>query len=97
MELWEQEYREKLEAEIPDGYYKISNGDEPDSNGYKFCLGTGKGGYINYLVEIRKQVMGFEGMIRNAELGEKQPPVDNLTEKDVLDFMETLRRKADEK
>ena len=46
MEDWEKELREKLDKEIPDGLYEIG---EP---GDRFFMITGKGGKINFEVDL---------------------------------------------
>ena len=46
MDKWEHQYRESLNASLTDGSYAIGEG--------KFKAVTGKSGYIDYLVEIRK-------------------------------------------
>jgi hypothetical protein len=52
MEQWEKDYRELLGKEIQPGMYEIG--------GPKFRGWTGKGGYIDYLVEIKRTVMGYK-------------------------------------
>jgi hypothetical protein len=46
MDDWEVKYREKQEAEIPEGNYQIGIDEHP--------IWTGKQGYITYLVELKK-------------------------------------------
>lgn len=49
MEQWEVEYREDLNKKLKDGSYQIGN------SGDRMILHTGKSGYIEYLVSIRKE------------------------------------------
>jgi len=51
MEQWEVDLRAKLQAELPDGAYEFGGG------GVKGF--TGKGGYIEFEVAMRKEVRGF--------------------------------------
>ena len=48
MEWWEFVMREKLKRELPDGLYTI--GQTP------FIVQTGKAGYINYEIQLHKEV-----------------------------------------
>jgi hypothetical protein len=48
MEQWEKDLRKKLELEVPQGCYKIGADN--------FICHTGKGGYIEYLVEIQRHI-----------------------------------------
>ena len=47
MEQWEIDYRKELEETLGENLYQIGEGD--------FIAQTGKGGYIDYLVQIREQ------------------------------------------
>ena len=85
METWEKEYREQLEKEIPHRCYYIGD-----------TFATGKYGYIEFLVAVKKNTMGAEGAIRNAESG-VNTNVGTPTLKDFTDFIEVLRKNADEK
>lgn len=51
MEQWEIDLRAKLQAELPDGGYDISAGD--------LRLFTGKGGKIEFEVELQREVRKF--------------------------------------
>ena len=46
-ENWEEEYREHLNEIVKDGSYNIGTS--------KFVCYTGKAGYIDFLVEIRRE------------------------------------------
>lgn len=46
MEDWEIELRRRFELELPEGFYNI--------NSDRMVLGTGKQGYINYLVALEQ-------------------------------------------
>ena len=46
MEWWEYEERARMEIEFPDAIYKIGSGD--------FIAHTGKGGYIEFLIGMKK-------------------------------------------
>ena len=50
MEQWEIDYRKVLSIELPEGLYTIG-----EASSDKLIAQTGKGGYIDYLVEVRKQ------------------------------------------
>lgn len=52
MDDWEIKRREELDKEIPDGCYNIGKGTRMT------CL-TGKGGYINFQIEIERQFRKF--------------------------------------
>ena len=49
MEQWEIGLRQKLEFEIPEGFYNIST----DTS---FIMGTNKQGYINYKVALQREI-----------------------------------------
>mgnify|MGYP001018962523 CR=1 FL=1 len=51
MEQWEKELREKLEKSIPEGGYNIGTGN--------LVCWTGKGGYINFRVELAREVRNW--------------------------------------
>jgi len=85
MEQWEIDYREKLEKEIPHGYYEIGNDD--------FVALTGKYGYINYLVEFRRRVMGLETFIpkdKVLDVNTYGAKLRDITEQDIIDLMKKL-------
>lgn len=46
MEDWEIELRRRLELELPEGFYDISSD--------RMIVGTGKQGYINYMVALEQ-------------------------------------------
>lgn len=50
-EGWEDNLREKLKKEYSDGCYNISSGN--------IRIQTGKGGYIDYLISIEKEMRGY--------------------------------------
>jgi hypothetical protein len=49
---WEKNYRDLLNKELSEGYYDLSSDD--------FTLFTGKKGYIDYLVRVKKKLLGYE-------------------------------------
>lgn len=52
MEQWEIDERARLEKEVPHGCYVIGAGDNPED----FTMMTGKGGYINFQIEMMRLV-----------------------------------------
>lgn len=55
MDEWEREFREKLEREVPEGLYKIGE-----------SLWTGKGGFIDFEVEMRKEARGWSPRVQDG-------------------------------
>lgn len=88
MEQWEIDLRAKLEAEIPHGAYNIS------SNGW--VMWTGKGGYINYLVEQERLIRPLRGLEPLINEGQDDKLIYTpATMKDYIEFMEELQKKND--
>lgn len=85
MEQWEKEYREQLELEIPNGAYEIGNGTD-------FIAVTGKDGYINYLVELRKAIMRFGSGIEE-QISNPNNSFLPATEQDFIDMMNNLENR----
>lgn len=83
MEQWEIDYRKELEETVPDGAYDIS------SPGW-VCW-TGKQGYINYLVEFKRQTMCFEAVVDQIERGDITCNTE-LTEQELKDFIDELKK-----
>lgn len=86
MEQWEIDLRAKLDLEVPDGAYDIST---PGMVAW-----TGKGGYINYLVELQRYAQGLESFLSNKH-NESNTTYGTLTEQDLRDFMDELRKNND--
>jgi hypothetical protein len=89
MEQWEVDYRAKLEEEISEGIYEIG---VPPIIGW-----TGKGGYINFLVALRKEAEKYtissgEGILGQIEAAAKNS-CEPITEKDLREFLEMLEKK----
>lgn len=62
MEQWEIDLRARLDKEVPDGAYQIGSG--------KWIVWTGKLGYINYLVELRRHVKNNQSLIEELKEGD---------------------------
>jgi hypothetical protein len=80
-EDWKAKRKAELELEIPDGYYQISAGD--------MVVGTGKGGYIMYLLALEESVMNLtnEGMETMTDDGMFR----DLTRNETLEFQQWAR------
>lgn len=94
MENWEKEERERLDKEIPEGIYTIEGG--------KYLAYTGKNGYINYLIELKrfiKEINPYPGILEQME---KVPAtyssfnIEDLKQK-LLDLMEDKQTKENER
>lgn len=86
MERWEIDYRTELEATIPYGFYLLDDG----TNGW--VMGTGKLGYINYLVEIRRKEYGIEEVIKNAIQKGESFNLPAATEQDFINTMKEIQK-----
>ena len=79
--------------ELEDGYYQIGRGN--------MIMGTGKGGYINFEVALQKEARKYstninEG-IENQINKSKKEYYKDLTLKDLIDFINELYKKPDNK
>lgn len=94
MEKWEIELREKLEKELPDGYYEC--GTSP------WIFGTGKGGKINFEVNLRKEhkrwtytkiddIEQSRGIQSQIEQSSNTKLYNELTEEDIRRFLTDLQ------
>jgi hypothetical protein len=92
MEQWEIDLRSKLDKELPDGCYMISEGN--------FVVATGKGGKIEYEVALVKAANNYietgEGIQREIEKSTFKRTYSDLTEQDIIDFMNDLENKDNE-
>lgn len=85
MEQWEIDLRAKLEKELPEGIYELSN----DAG---FVALTGKQGKINYEVEFMREVRKYRGYESEIQEASKDAKVTykGLTVDDFMQFMKDL-------
>jgi hypothetical protein len=85
MEEWERELRERLDKEVLDGPYQIGAG--------AWVVWTGKLGYINYLVELHREVKANRtDLEQQVENGKQDYHV--LDSKKLEEFINSLNKKG---
>ena len=87
MEQWEIDMRAKLEEEIPHGAHNIGFGD--------WVVITGKGGKINSIIEIERQLRGHKGI--SEQVKQNYFPTNEVTIKDLKEMMKFLENKNNQR